>query len=49
MQNDLVVCKLSDHDFLLSLEQAIVFGRPFLLENVGEELDPVLVCASMNE
>lgn len=41
-KNDLVVCKLSDHDFLLSLEQAIVFGRPFLLENVGEELDPVL-------
>ncbi|KAG8128294.1 hypothetical protein E2320_015160, partial [Naja naja] len=35
-------CKLSDRDFLRSLENAIRFGKPFLLENVGEELDPAL-------
>uniref|UniRef100_A0ABM5FKF8 Dynein axonemal heavy chain 1 isoform X2 n=1 Tax=Pogona vitticeps TaxID=103695 RepID=A0ABM5FKF8_9SAUR len=34
--------KLSDRDFLRSLENAIRFGKPFLLENVGEELDPAL-------
>uniref|UniRef100_A0A8C3GQP8 Dynein axonemal heavy chain 1 n=1 Tax=Cairina moschata TaxID=8855 RepID=A0A8C3GQP8_CAIMO len=36
------VAKLSDRDFLCSLEKAITFGKPFLLENVGEELDPAL-------
>ncbi|XP_066453022.1 dynein axonemal heavy chain 1 isoform X2 [Eleutherodactylus coqui] len=36
------VVKLSDRDFLRSLENAIRFGKPFLLENVGEELDPAL-------
>ncbi|XP_042305771.1 dynein axonemal heavy chain 1 isoform X2 [Sceloporus undulatus] len=34
--------KLSDRDFLRTLENAIRFGKPFLLENVGEELDPAL-------
>uniref|UniRef100_A0A3Q3VWH7 Dynein heavy chain coiled coil stalk domain-containing protein n=1 Tax=Mola mola TaxID=94237 RepID=A0A3Q3VWH7_MOLML len=34
--------KLSDRDFLRSLENAIRFGKPCLLENVGEELDPAL-------
>lgn len=34
--------KLSDRDFLSTLENTISFGKPFLLENVGEELDPVL-------
>eukprot|EP00899_Mesostigma_viride_P012092 jgi/Mesvir1/20884/Mv07961-RA.1 len=38
----LVVVKLSDADFLRKLETSIQFGRPVLLENVGEELDPAL-------
>lgn len=38
----LEVFKLSDRDFLRSLENAIRFGKPCLLENVGEELDPAL-------
>ncbi|KAF4803390.1 hypothetical protein TURU_015827 [Turdus rufiventris] len=40
--NSLEVTKLSDRDFLSTLENTITFGKPFLLENVGEELDPVL-------
>jgi len=40
--NGLEVPKLSDRDFLCSLEKAITYGKPFLLENVGEELDPAL-------
>lgn len=34
--------KLSDRDFLRSLENAIRFGKPCLLENIGTELDPAL-------
>ncbi|TKS70983.1 Dynein heavy chain 1, axonemal [Collichthys lucidus] len=40
--NRLLTIKLSDLDFLRSLENAICFGKPCLLENVGEELDPAL-------
>lgn len=40
--NGIDVVKLSDRDFLRSLENAIRFGKPFMLENVGEELDPAL-------
>ncbi|KAM7402690.1 hypothetical protein PAMP_017906 [Pampus punctatissimus] len=40
--NALEVMKLSDRDFLRSLENAIRFGKPCILENVGEELDPAL-------
>lgn len=40
--NGLEAMKLSDRDFLRSLENAIRFGKPCLLENVGEELDPAL-------
>jgi len=40
--NGLEVAKLNDRDLLCSLENAITFGKPFLLENVGEELDPAL-------
>ena len=36
------VIKLSDPDFLRTLENAIQFGNPVLLENVLEELDPSL-------
>ena len=34
--------KLTDKDFLRSLENCVRFGKPCLLENVGEELDPAL-------
>jgi len=38
----LQVIKLSDSDYMRTLENCIQFGNPILLENVGEELDPVL-------
>ncbi len=41
-KNNLDVLKLTDKDFLRSLENAVRFGKPCLLENVGEELDPAL-------
>ena len=34
--------KLTDKDFLRSLENCVRFGKPCLLENVAEELDPAL-------
>jgi dynein heavy chain len=41
-ENNLDVLKLTQKDFLRSLENAVRFGKPCLLENVGEELDPAL-------
>ncbi|TPP66222.1 Dynein heavy chain 3 axonemal [Fasciola gigantica] len=41
-ENKLGVVKLSDANYLRVLENAIQFGFPVLMENVGEELDPVL-------
>jgi hypothetical protein len=38
----LQVIKLSDADYIRTLENSIQFGTPVLLENVGEELDPSL-------
>ncbi|KAI9224435.1 dynein heavy chain and region D6 of dynein motor-domain-containing protein [Blastocladiella britannica] len=40
--NSLQIIKLTDSDYLRTLENAIQFGNPVLLENVAEELDPVL-------
>jgi dynein heavy chain len=40
--NNLQVIKLTDGNYLRSLENSIQFGSPVLLENVGEELDPSL-------
>ncbi|KAM4624509.1 dynein axonemal heavy chain 3 [Polymixia lowei] len=40
--NKLAVIKLSDGNYVRTLENAIQFGTPVLLENVGEELDAVL-------
>ena len=40
--NNLQVIKLTDGDYLRTLENAIQFGLPVLLENVKEELDPSL-------
>ncbi|XP_067855101.1 dynein axonemal heavy chain 1 [Heptranchias perlo] len=36
------IFKITDRDFLRSLENAIRFGKPCLMENVREELDPAL-------
>ncbi|KAI8927547.1 dynein heavy chain and region D6 of dynein motor-domain-containing protein [Entophlyctis helioformis] len=41
-QNKLIVIKLSDSDYVRSLENAIQFGTPVLLENINEEVDSVL-------
>ncbi|XP_060806154.1 dynein axonemal heavy chain 1-like [Amyelois transitella] len=38
----LIVCKPNDRDLLRSFESALRFGKPILLENVGQELDPAL-------
>ncbi|XP_048589777.1 dynein axonemal heavy chain 3-like isoform X2 [Nematostella vectensis] len=40
--NKLQVIKLSDANYVRTLENSIQFGTPVLLENVGEELDPLL-------
>ncbi|XP_008290011.1 dynein heavy chain 3, axonemal [Stegastes partitus] len=40
--NKLAVIKLSDANYVRILENSIQLGTPVLLENVGEELDPVL-------
>uniref|UniRef100_A0A669QA40 Dynein axonemal heavy chain 7 n=1 Tax=Phasianus colchicus TaxID=9054 RepID=A0A669QA40_PHACC len=40
--NSLHVIKLSDPQFVTTLENCIQFGSPVLLENIGEELDPIL-------
>ncbi|XP_068180564.1 dynein axonemal heavy chain 12 [Antennarius striatus] len=40
--NNLSVIKLTDSDYMRTLENCIQFGTPLLLENVGEELDPSL-------
>lgn len=40
--NSLSVIKLTDGDYMRTLENCIQFGMPLLLENVGEELDPSL-------
>eukprot|EP00076_Gallus_gallus_P026085 XP_015148872.1 dynein heavy chain 12, axonemal isoform X4 [Gallus gallus] len=41
-ENHLNVIKISDTDYMRTLENCIQFGNPLLLENVGEELDPSL-------
>ncbi|KAK3519072.1 hypothetical protein QTP70_016355, partial [Hemibagrus guttatus] len=39
-ENNLSVIKLTDADYMRTLENCVQFGTPLLLENVGEELDP---------
>nr|KAJ3421411.1 Dynein heavy chain 1, axonemal [Polyrhizophydium stewartii] len=41
-EHGLDIIKLTDRDFLRTLENAIRFGKSVLLENVGEKLDPAL-------
>ena len=38
----LSLIKLTDSDYMRTLENCITFGNPLILENVGEELDPSL-------
>nr|XP_022323965.1 dynein heavy chain 7, axonemal-like isoform X6 [Crassostrea virginica] len=40
--NNIHVIKLSDSDFVRTLENCIQFGTPVLLENIAEEMDPLL-------
>ncbi|KAJ1552067.1 Dynein heavy chain 7, axonemal, partial [Cladochytrium tenue] len=40
--NNLQVLKLTDPDYVRNLENAIPFGATVLLENVKEELGPIL-------
>lgn len=42
MKNGLKVIKLTDSNFLRTLENCIRIGMPVLLEEVGEFLDPAL-------
>ena len=41
-ENKLAVVKLSDANYVRTLENAIQFGTPVMMENVAEELDPIL-------
>ena len=41
-KNGLKVIKLTDQNFLCTLENCICIGMPVLLEEVGETLDPAL-------
>ncbi|KAL7746739.1 hypothetical protein RI367_007902 [Sorochytrium milnesiophthora] len=40
--NGLDIVKLTDRDYLRTLENSIRFGKPCLIENVQEKLDPAL-------
>lgn len=40
--NRLCIIRLNQPDYTRVLENAIQFGLPVLLENIGEELDPIL-------
>lgn len=39
---NLNIIRLTQPDYMRILENAVQFGQPVLLENVGEELDPAL-------
>lgn len=41
-ENNLDVIKLTDKNYIRVLEGALQFGHPVLVENVGEDLDPIL-------
>lgn len=41
-KNNISIIRLSQHDYVRILENAIQFGQPVLLENIEEELDAIL-------
>ena len=41
-ENKLSLIKLTDSDYMRTLENCVTFGNPLVLENVGETLDPSL-------
>uniref|UniRef100_H2YSD8 AAA+ ATPase domain-containing protein n=1 Tax=Ciona savignyi TaxID=51511 RepID=H2YSD8_CIOSA len=41
-KNNLHVCKLTDADYLRTLENCLQFGNPILIENISEHIDPIL-------
>ncbi|KAL1115992.1 hypothetical protein AAG570_005487 [Ranatra chinensis] len=41
-ENDLEVIKLSDDTYMKRMESCIEYGKPILLENIAEDLDPPL-------
>ena len=41
-ENKMNIVKMTDSAFVRTVENSVQFGTPVLLENVGEELDPVL-------
>lgn len=41
-RNNISIIRLSQHDYMRILENAIQFGQPILLENIEETLDAVL-------
>ena len=41
-ENKCAVIKLTDSDYMRTLENCVTFGNPVILENVGEDLDPSL-------
>ena len=41
-ENKIAIVKLSDANYVRTLENCITFGTPMLVENVAEELDPIL-------
>ncbi|WAR27202.1 DYH12-like protein [Mya arenaria] len=41
-EHKLSVIKLTDGDYMRTLENCVTFGNPLILENVGEDLDPSL-------
>lgn len=48
-ENRLCTIQLSQPDYLRVLENAIQYGLPVLLENVGLELEPIMESVLMKE
>lgn len=48
-ENRLCVIQLSQPDYLRVLENAIQYGLPVLLENIGLELEPIMESVLMKE
>jgi dynein heavy chain len=42
MENELVIADMKDPNYMKQIEQSIFYGKKVLLQDVGDELDPVL-------